>query len=321
MKNNRTVTRRKFVGSLLGGVAAAGVAAKLKPLAVFAQAGKPTMPTRPLGRTGHDVCLFSLGGQATVENAGRRDEAIAIVNGALDLGVNYVDTAPSYGGGVSERYIGEVMKTRRKEVFLATKTHDRSYDGSMRLLEQSLKRLNTDRLDLWQVHNVRTQGDLDFMFSKNGAIRALEQARSEKIVRFLGITGHRDPFVLKQGIERYPFDAILMAMNAADRHDASFIDNVLPVAVQKNMAIIGMKVPSHGSMFRNTGVRTMKQAMGYVLTLPVSTVIIGISTLDELEENVRVATNFKPYTKEEMAAIEALTKPYFADATWYKTKW
>lgn len=323
MKNDRKVTRRKFVGSLIGGMAAAGVAAQLDPLAALAQITKrkSTMPTRPLGRTGHNVCLFSLGGQATVEDGGMRDEALAIINRALDLGVNYIDTAPSYGSGVSERYVGEVMKTRRNETFLASKTHERSYDGSMRLLEQSLKRLNTERIDLWQLHNVRTQGDLDFIFSKSGAIKAMEKARAEGLVRFLGITGHRDPMVLKQGIERYPFDAILMAMNAADKHDASFITHVLPLAVEKNLAIIGMKIPSRGHMFRNTGVRTMKQAMGYVLTLPVSTVIIGISTLEELEENVRVVTNFTPFTDEEMAAIEELTKNYYADATWYKTLW
>ncbi|MEK9136285.1 MAG: aldo/keto reductase, partial [Bacteroidota bacterium] len=131
----------------------------------------------------------------------------------------------------------------------------------------------------------------------------------------------RDPFILKKGIEQYPFDSILMALNAADKHKASFIDNLLPVAVEKEMAIIGMKVPSRGHMFRDTGVKTMEQAMRYVLTLPVSTVIIGISTLKELEEDVRIAKDFTPYTQEQMAEIEELTKPYHADATWYKELW
>ncbi|MBI3110791.1 MAG: aldo/keto reductase [Ignavibacteriales bacterium] len=279
------------------------------------------MSTRPLGKTGHQVCLFSLGGQSTLETPDKDDQALAIINRAIDLGVNYIDTAAAYGRGVSETYIGQVMKTRRKEVFLATKTNDRSYDGSMRLLERSLKQLQTDHLDLWQNHNVRTQNDLDRIFAKEGAIKAMEKARDEKIVRFLGITGHRDPFILKKGIEQYPFDSILMALNAADKHNASFIDNLLPVAVEKKMSIVGMKIPARGRIFREGGLSTMEQAMRYVLTLPVSTVIVGITTLAELEENVRIAQNFKPCTPEEMKNMEELTKPYYSDASWFKESW
>ncbi len=222
MKNEEKVTRRTFVKTVVGGAAALGIANTLEPFETFAQETNPKqkMPTRALGRTGHNVCLFSLGGQATLEQDGKTDEAVAIINRAIDLGVNYIDTAAAYGRGVSETYIGEVMKTRRKEVFLATKTHDRSYDGSMRLLEKSLKQLQTDRIDAWQLHNVRTQDDLDKIFAKDGAMKAMEKARDEKIIRFLGITGHRDPFILKKGIEQYPFDSILMALNAADKHNA-----------------------------------------------------------------------------------------------------
>jgi hypothetical protein len=279
------------------------------------------MPTRPLGETGHVVRIFSLGGQATLEKSGTKDESVAIINRAIDLGVNYIDTAAAYGRGVSETYIGEVMKTRRKEVFLASKTNDRTYDGSMRLLERSLKNLQTDHLDTWQLHNVRTQDDLDRIFANDGAIKALESAREQKMVRFLGITGHRDPFILKKGIEQYPFDSILMALNAADKHNASFIDNLLPTAVEKKIAIIGMKIPARGRIFRDGGITTMEQAMRYVLTLPVNTIIVGISTVKELEENVQIAANFKPYTEEEMKAIEELTKPYYADASWFKSSW
>lgn len=279
------------------------------------------MPLRPLGRTGHQVRIFSLGGQATLEQAGTEEASVAIINRAIDLGVNYIDTAAAYGQGVSETYIGKVMATRRKEVFLATKTNDRTYDGSMRLLERSLKQLQTDHLDLWQNHNVRTQDDLDRMFAKDGAVKAMEKAREEKIVRFLGITGHKDPFVLRKAIEQYPFDTILMALNAADRHEASFIDHLLPVAVEKKMGIIGMKIPARGRIFRPTGITSMEQAMRYVLTLPVSTVIVGISSVKELEENVTIANNFAPLTAQESRALEDLTKPYYADATWFKDRW
>ena len=279
------------------------------------------MPKRLLGKTGYQVGIFSLGGQATLEQPGTEKESIKIINRAIDFGVNYIDTAAAYGQGISETYIGKVMRERRNEVFLATKTHNRSYDGSMKLLEKSLKQLQTDRIDLWQLHNVRTEDDLKKIFASDGAIKALEEARRSGVVRFLGITGHYDPWVLKKGIDEYNFDCILMALNAADRHNKSFIDNLLPFAVQKNLGIIGMKIPARGRIFRDGGITSMKQAMEYVLTLPVSTIIVGISTLSELEENVRIAKNFKPLSEKEMRELEELTKPYFDDAAWFKNKW
>lgn len=279
------------------------------------------LPKRILGKTGYQVGIFSLGGQATLEQAGTEKESIKIINRAIDLGVNYIDTAAAYGQGISETYIGKVMKDRRNEVFLATKTHNRTYDGSMKLLEKSLKQLQTERLDLWQLHNVRTEEDLKKIFAEDGAIKALEEARRNGIVRYLGITGHYDPWVLKKAIDEYNFDCILMALNAADRHNKSFIDNLLPFAVQKNLGIIGMKIPARGRIFRPGGITTMKQAMEYVLTLPVSTIIVGISTIEELEENIRIAKNFKPLKKEEMERLEELTKSYYDDAAWFKSKW
>jgi aryl-alcohol dehydrogenase-like predicted oxidoreductase len=134
------------------------------------------MPVRPLGRIGFKARIFSLGGQATLEEAGRDADAEAIINRAIDLGVNYIDTARVYGRGVSETYVGRVMKSRRKEVFLATKTRERSYDGSMRSLEESLKALQTESLDLWQLHNIRTQEDLDQIFAKDGGAGPREGA-------------------------------------------------------------------------------------------------------------------------------------------------
>jgi predicted aldo/keto reductase-like oxidoreductase len=333
MKKTGTYTRRQFVGTVIGTAAAAGVAAAIDPIAAFpgtgAQSGQEQgpagggqgMPARPLGKMGHDVKIYSLGGQATLEKDGTGKESVEIVNRAIDLGVNYIDTAAAYGGGISQKYIGQVMKTRRKEVFLATKTHKRSYDESMALLEESLKSLQTDRLDLWQLHNVRTQEDLDKIFAKDGAIKALEKARDEKVVRFLGITGHYDPAILKKAITTYPFDNILMALNAADRHNQSFIADLLPTAVEKKMGIVGMKVPARGKMFREGGVTSMAQAMRYVLTLPVSTIIVGVDDVKQLEENVRIAREFKPMSAEEAKQTEELTKPYYADASWFKVSW
>lgn len=282
------------------------------------------MPKRPLGKTGVDVPLFSLGGQGLLEQPGHTDEAVAIINRAIDLGVTYCDTAHYYGHGSSETYYGEVMKTRRNEVYLATKTGVREYDGAMSELEESLKRLQTDHLDCWQMHNVRTQQDVDKIFAPNGALKAFQKARDEKITRFIGITGHRNPFYLKDAIERFPFDTILMALNAADKNlpgpgdESSFIQNLLPTAVEKQMGIIGMKVPALGRIFKPDGIVRMEQAMSYTLSLPVSTIIIGIKTIPELEENIRIAKNFKPLSSDEMAKLEELTKPYYADATFFK---
>lgn len=325
MSARRSMSRRTFFRTLAGAAAAAGLATAARPLAGIEALAAPAhdgamgaMPARPLGRTGHRVKLFSLGGQALLETPGREEEALAILHRALDLGVNYLDTARRYGRGVSETYLGRVMRTRRKEVFLASKTRERGYDGAMRELDESLAALQTDRLDLWQCHNVMTDSDLEQMFAKDGVLRAMEKAREQKVVRFAGITGHYDPHVLRRGIERYPFDTILMALNAADRHRASFIEQLLPVAVEKGMGVIGMKIPARGRLLRADGVATMKDAMRYVLTLPVGTVIVGVDSLAELEENVAIARGFEPLDGAGMRRLEDLARPYAEDAMFFK---
>ena len=282
------------------------------------------MPTLNLGQTGHRVGIFSFGGQAVVETSDR-DTAEAIVNKAIDLGVNYIDTASSYGGGKSEQNIGPVMKYRRGEVYLATKTHDRSYDGSMRLLETSLKRLQTDHLDCWQLHNVQTKEHTDKIFAKDGAIKALEKARDQGIVRFLGITGHYDPFILIEAINHYPFDTLLMAFNAADKHQYSFIEHLLPVALEKKLGIIGMKLATRGRMLstwtpppldkqpkrmatNKPGTITMRESLFYNFSIPASTNIVGCDNPQQVQENVKSASEFTPYNSAVMAKLEERCK-------------
>jgi aryl-alcohol dehydrogenase-like predicted oxidoreductase len=323
---NTPLNRREFLRIAAGSAAALGAASTLQPLSSLAEttAAVGPMPTRPLGRTGFQVPLFSLGGQGLLEHPGHTDEAVAIINRALDLGVKYCDTAHWYGGGSSESYYGEALKARRNDIYLATKSGERSYDGAMRDLETSLKRLQTDRLDCWQMHHVRNEDDVEKIFAPNGALKAFLKARDEKITRFIGITGHLNPFALKDAIGRYDFDTILMALNAADKNlpgpgnESSFIENLLPAAVEKQLGIIGMKVPAIGHISRPGGVTTMRQAMSYTLSLPVSTVIIGIKTIPELEENVRIAQTFKPLTTAEMVELERLTRPYYTEATFFK---
>lgn len=310
-------TRREFLKRSAQILMGAGAAKFAHPLEAFGQIrvnGK--IPTRPLGKTGHQVTVFSLGGEGVLRTFGRRDEAVRVINKALDLGVNYCDTSPVYAG--SQDYYGEALGPRRKNIFLASKTHDRTREGTMRLIESSFKRLRTDHIDLLQLHDLRYQDDLDQIFGKGGAIEAIEEAKRQKMIRFSGVTGHQDPRILKKAIERYPFDTVLMACNAADKHYLSFIDIVLPKALEKNMGAIAMKVLSRGQIMRPGGIRTAKDAISYVLSLPVSTALIGCSTPEEVLENVETVKNFHSLAPDVMKEMERLTASYAYDATPWK---
>jgi len=341
-------SRREFVTTSVAGAigltlgsqirATAHTPAEEQPAPPYNPRTFAAMPTRNLGKTGYRVGIFSLGGRATVEQPNKEEEAVAIVNRAIDLGINYIDTAAMYGGPEqwSQKYIGKVMKTRRNEVFLATKTHLRTYDESMRLLEGSLKLLNTDHLDLWQLHNITKTEELDRIFAKDGAIHALEKARADKVVRFLGITGHANPHVLADGLKRYKFDTILMAVNAADRHYLSFIDHLLPLALEQQLGIIGMKIPARGRILASwtpppleqqppfergatrPGTLTMKEALEFVLSLPVSTVIVGCNDVAQLEENVAIAKAFTPLPETKLAEFQARTEEIKRQALFFR---
>jgi aryl-alcohol dehydrogenase-like predicted oxidoreductase len=309
----RELSRREFVKVGTTGTAAAFLLRGRSMLGA-----DEAMPERQLGKTGHQVRLFSLGGEATIKKPGARDEAHAIINRAIDLGVNYIDTAANYGDGTSETHIGEIMTTRRKEVFLSTKTHDRTRDGSLRLLEKSLNALQTDYLDGWQLHNIMTDDDLDQIFGKGGALEAIQKARDEKTVRYLGITGHWEPTVLTRAIKRFDFDTILMALNPSDPHFNSFLDELLPTAEQKNMGVIAMKVLARGRLFRPGGLTSRKDAMNWVWSHPVNTMIVGCDTVSQLEENVKIAADFKPLSAAETAHIEGLTESYCKEGSFFK---
>jgi len=299
------------------------------------------MPTRNLGKTGYKVGIFSLGGQAALEHAHNEDVAVPIIEKALDLGVNYIDTSSIYGGPErwSEQYVGKVMKNRRAEAFLATKTKERTRDGSKQMLEKSLKLLQTDHIDLWQLHDIGTMTDINEIFSKGGAMEALLEARDQKIVKYLGITGHYRPDALIEAIHRYPFDTILMAVNAADPHHFSFSEQLLPLAVEKQMGIIGMKVPARGRILSTwtpppmdqqkhmwegmvlaptPGTLVMRQAMYYSLSLPLSTVIIGCDSIAQLEENVQLAREFTPLSQQHMAALTEKAEPVSKQSLFFR---
>lgn len=279
------------------------------------------IPKRPLGKTNAMVGLFSLGGEALVENSFRQKEAVDLIHVALDLGVNYLDTAPSYGGGGSEENIGMVMKDRRSDVFLASKSNSRTYDGTMRLFEESLKRLQTDYLDLYQLHNIRHEGDLQESFRPYGAIKAFEELRSHGSIRFIGITGHKDPGVLLKGIKEYPFDTILLSLNAADIHYKPFQRELLAQALEKEMGIIAMKTMAQGRIFQPGGITKAREALYYVYSLPISTAIVGLSNLEELKENIQLTREFTSMTAEERSLIEEKTRSYQRECNFFKYSW
>ena len=351
-ENPAALSRRSFVGSGVAATVGAAAGAALASGAEGAGGEKPkphnprtkdAMPTRNLGRTGYQVGLFSLGGQATLERTIAAEESAEIVNRAIDLGVNYIDSAAGYGRdedwngspGTSERNIGQVMKHRRSEVFLSSKTHERDYDGSMRLLESSLENLQTDHLDLWQLHNVKRPDQLDRIFAPDGAIKALEKARSEGMVRHLGVTGHYEPLVLVQALEHFDFDTILMVVSAADPNYLSFKDHLLPVALAKGVGIIAMKLAARGRLISDwtpppleeqregmrtplPGTITMKESLEYTSTQPVSTSIVGVDDIGQLESNVRWASEFVPLSPEKMVELERRTLPIVRQALYFR---
>ena len=279
------------------------------------------VPTRVLGRTRVRVSVIGLGGSFLLSRENGAEEAGALIEKAVENGINYIDTAPTYGS--SEVNIGKAMPRLRKTVFLAGKTKDRTYDGTMRLFERSLKRLQTDYLDLLQLHGFHYWSDYEKTFSRDGAYRALEELKAEGAVRFTGITSHKNPQVVKEAIKDYDFDCLLFALNPADPHDhdQSLQDEVLPLARAKDMGTIAMKVVSYGRIFRSGGIESMQQALGYALSFPVSTAVIGISNHSEFEENIKIAREFKPLSASELRNLEELVKPYKDEALFFKTAW
>jgi len=278
------------------------------------------MQYRELGNTGQKVSLLGLGGEATVQEVLKREEAEKIINRALDSGVNYLDTSPQYGSGGSEENIGRVMAYRRRDAFLATKTHARTYDGTMELVEKSLHRLQTDYLDLYQIHNLQEKEEINQIFGQKGALKALLKLREQGVIRSLGITAHKNTQVLLKAMEEFEFDCVLMSLNVADSYRDSFKEKVLPRAQEKNMGIIAMKVTAVGRLLQN-GRFSMSEVLGYVFNLPVSTVIVGTSTINELEENIEIAGNFKKLQKEKISDLEKRARNIEEEGNFFKIYW
>jgi predicted aldo/keto reductase-like oxidoreductase len=303
-----SISRRGFLGT-----AALSGAAALEQ-SKGATGNKETLPTRTLGRTGATVSILAFGCGSRFLSY-EEDKALDALNHALDLGITYVDTAYAYGAGKSEARVGKVMSTRRKEVFLATKVPARNGDKAQAIIEGSLKRLQTDQLDLIHIHQLMGEDDLANIEAKDGVLNTLLKLREQKVTRFIGITCHHDPHVLKAALERHDFDCTQMALNAAlvgmkpggqsmiinPEMKPSFQSVALPVARSKNMGIIGMKVFAADGL---VGQAKPEKLLYYTLSLPVSLCVVGMPTIQYIEENTRMARAYQPLAPEEMERME-----------------
>jgi aryl-alcohol dehydrogenase-like predicted oxidoreductase len=258
-------------------------------------------PVRPLGATGVTVPLLGYGTGPLGKPDISPEYAARCLSRAIDLGITYLDTSPDYG---SEPRVGEVMRTRRDEVFLATKVNRRRKADVLDELKESLRRLRTDYVDLIQVHAVSASADLEQALAPDGAVAALEQARDEGLARFIGITGHARPELLARALERYPFDAVLAALGAADRLVTAPEVCLLPRAIEHNVGVIAMKVLGHGH------VASRDLALRYSLGLPgVSLAIVGMKTVEQIEELAAIAAAYEPLTEIELKRLLVEVRP------------
>ena len=267
------------------------------------------MEIRPFGHTGVSLPILSFGAQRVVDEHGcSLDQALTILNTALDRGVRYFDTAWIYSAGESERRVGIVARHRRDEMWIATKTVDVTAEGARRQLETSLERLQTDHVDEWRLHNVWGFERLDQMTGRGGALEAAVKARDEGLVRCISISGHSDPQVLVEALRRFPFDTALVAVSVLDHFIYSFAEEFLPVAARLGVGVIGMKIIALGKLAHIAG-----PALRYALGLPLTTVIVGCSTLAQLQADLDVAENFAPLTGPErldlFRAVLPLVRP------------
>ena len=298
--------RREFLGraGLAGAAALAGAVAGAAPVEL-SDAGPDRIPKKPFGKTKEKVSVIGIGGY-TLADAPSYEEAEHIAHEAIDAGVNFFDNAWEYHQGKAEEWMGKALKGKRNEVFLMTKvcTHGRDRKVAMKQLEESLKRLQTDHLDLWQVHECVYYSDPDLHFAKGGVVEALDEAKKTGKVRYVGFTGHKHPDIHLDMLARdYPFDSVQMPLNCFDATYRSFEQRVLPVALKRGMAALGMKSMGGSGEAVVHGVVTPEEAMRYAMSLPVAVTISGIDTLAVLRQNLGVARGFQPLTEQEMQAL------------------
>ena len=283
-----------------------------------------TIPTRRLGRTDLDLPILSLGGSHLTQAPSER-AAHTLVETALEEGIRFFDTAESYGDGRSERWLGTALRGTRDGVLLMSKTFEfpaRTAEGARRHLEGTLERLQTDRLDLWQLHSVRSAEDVDRAFGKGGAMEYLLEAKAQGLARYIGVTGHVFPAAQRRVLEYWDrgirFDAMQMPLNPMDFHQQSFQQEVLPELVRRGIGVIAMKTSADGRLIRE-GICTAAECLRYVWSLPVAVAVVGMERPELVRENARLARAFQPMTAAEVAALQDRIRPRARlDLEWYK---
>lgn len=294
---SKDISRREFLENMgVGTVAGTGLLL-LKDVA-DGQSAKNVLPSRTLGRTGQKVSILAFGCGSRFLMYKDVDSASAILNRAIDLGITYLDTAYAYGDGESETRVGRVMATRRKDVWLATKIPDRTRDEFLRRLEASLKRLQTDHVDLVHIHSLGQADDLAKIEAKGGALEGLMQAREQKMARFVGMTSHTNGEVMAKAIERHDLDCVQMALNAS--RNGRFEELALPAANKKNLGVIAMKVTGQEFLVGDgAGKADMNSLLRYSMSLPVTTAVVGMPKPEMLAHNIEIARAFAPLSDEE----------------------
>src|SRR5262245_36915735 len=283
----------------------------------------PPIPRRPFGRHDDRVSIIGLGGYH-LGLAKTVREAIRIVQQAIDAGVNFMDNAWEYHDGESERRMGRAIKDRRNHVFLMTKvcTHGRDHKVAMRQLEQSLRRLKTDYQDLWQIHECVYNNDPERHFARGGVVEALEQARKEGKVRFVGFTGHKDPDIhLRMLAHGFPFDSCQLPLNGFDANFRSFREKVLPELARQQIAPIGMKSLGGDGKAVSKKVARLEGERRYALSLRVGTTGSGVDSLRVLRQNLKIVRSFSPMSESEQHRYETRLRALAADGRFelYKT--
>ena len=277
--------------------------------------GSGSIPRRRLGSTETQVSIIGIGG-FHIGSAESLDVATKMVNTALDAGVNFFDNAWEYHEGKSEEWLGEALGTRRKEAVLMTKvcTHGRNKQVAMHMLEDSLRRLKTDYLDVWQIHEVVYDNDPEWIFAPGGAAEALVEAKKQGKVRLIGFTGHKNPAIHLQMLSKgFPFDTVQMPLNPFDATFRSFEQHVLPEARKRNMVVLGMKSMGGSGEMIKSGAVTPTEALRYAMSLPVTVTISGMNDPDILKQNLAIASGFTPMTEPEMSKLRTRCQHYAAD--------
>jgi aryl-alcohol dehydrogenase-like predicted oxidoreductase len=309
--NTSDVTRRDFLKSSAQGATAIALGAQL--IAQTSDAQATGIPTRPLGKTGERVSIIGLGGWH-IGAVPDQSEAIKIMHTAIDEGLTFFDSAWDYQDGGSEEIIGKGLAqgNKRDQVFLMTKNCNRDYEGSKRCLEDSLRRFQTDHLDLWQFHEMIYDNDPDWVFDKGG-IKAAIEAQKEGKVRYIGFTGHKDPRIQLQMLNKpHDWDTVQMPINIMDAHYRSFQKNLLPACLEQGVGAIGMKSLGGGAIPRNTDL-TAADCLRYSLSQPISTLVCGIISLKNLNQSIAAARTFKPMSEPELREMEESIKDVAGD--------